>query len=79
MTRHNHDTIANLIRGWWHNPFEDMGYAAVLRQGGTYWSNGQVYVSGLPVTQIAPFLDDLRVYFPDWAEPILIHLDTEED
>lgn len=79
MTLHNHDTIANLIRGWWHNPFEDMGYSAVLRQWGTYWSNCQVYVSGLPVTQIDPFLDDLRVYFPDCAEPILIHLDTKED
>ena len=56
MTRHNHDTIANLIRGWWHDPFEEMGYAAVLRQWGTYWSNGQVYVSDLPVTQLAPFL-----------------------
>jgi GNAT superfamily N-acetyltransferase len=79
MTLHNHDTLANLIRGWWHDPFEDMGYAAVLRQWGTYRSNGQVYVSDLPVTQIEPFLDDLRGYFQDYAEPILIHLDTEAD
>jgi GNAT superfamily N-acetyltransferase len=79
MTIHNHDTIANLIRGWWHNPFEDMGYSAVVRQWGTYWSNCQVYVSDLPVTQVDPFLDDLRAYFPDCAHSILIHLDTEED
>jgi len=79
MTQLSHDTIANLIRGWWHDPFEDMGYSAVLRQWGTYWNNGQVYVSGLPVTQIDPFFDDLCVYFPDCAKPILIHLDTEED
>jgi len=79
MTLQDHDTIANLIRGWWHDPFEDMGYSAVIRHWGTYWNNGQVYVSDLPATQIDPFFDDLRVYFPDCVKPNLIHLDTEED
>lgn len=56
-----------------------MGYFAVQRQWGTFWSNAQVYISGLDVSKVAPFLEDLRVYFSDQSESILIHLDNRYD
>jgi ribosomal protein S18 acetylase RimI-like enzyme len=72
------ETIASLIRGWWHDPFEDMGYSAAVRRWGTYWSNGQVYVSDASASEVDAFLADLRVYFAGGEQPILVHLDTEK-
>ena len=74
-----HDNVATIVRHWFHDPFEEMGYSAVPRQWGTYWSNSQVYVSGLHVSEVGSFVDDLRTHFPDWAKPTLIHIDNPED
>jgi GNAT superfamily N-acetyltransferase len=74
-----HDTIATIVRDWFHDPFEAMGYLAVPRQWGTYWNNSQVYVSGLQVSEVGRFVGDLRTYFPDRAEPIYIHIDNPKD
>lgn len=63
----------------WLCSFDEMGYAAVPRQWGTYWNNAQVYVAGLDVTEMDRFFEDLRTYFADGAGSILIHLDNPED
>ncbi len=70
----DHDKIASTVRGWFHNAFDDMGYAAVQREWGTYWRNGQVYVSDLKVDEMTAFLADLQTYFSDQHDEILIHL-----
>jgi GNAT superfamily N-acetyltransferase len=74
-----HDRVATIVRHWFHDPFEGMGYSAVPRQWGTYWSNFRVYVSGLQASEVGRFVDDLQIYFPDWAKAITIHLDNPED
>jgi hypothetical protein len=73
------ENVASIVRHWFHDPFDEMGYSAVPRQWGTYWSNGQVYVSGLDVTEVDRFFEDLRTYFADRSGSILIHLDNPED
>lgn len=73
------ENVASIIRHWYHDPFDEMGYAAVLRQWGTYWSNAQVYVSGLEVTDVDHFVKDLKTCFSDQSGSILIHLDNPED
>lgn len=79
LVHQEHEKIVSIIRHWYHDPFDDMGYFAVQRQWGTYWSNAQVYVSDLAVNEIDSFLDDLRTHFSDQPESILIHLDNPED
>jgi GNAT superfamily N-acetyltransferase len=74
-----HENVASIVRHWFHDSFDEMGYAAVPRQWGTYWSNGQVYVAGLDVTDMDRFFEDLRTYFAEGAGSILTHLDNPED
>jgi hypothetical protein len=56
-----------------------MGYSAVPRRWGTYWSTGQVHVEALKLVDIDRFVEDLRAHFADHSEFLLIHLDLPED
>ena len=37
-----HSAIAAEVRGWFHNPYQGMGYRAERGRWGTYWSHGLV-------------------------------------
>jgi GNAT superfamily N-acetyltransferase len=70
-----HNRVAQTVKGWFHLPFLGMGYLAERRRWGTYWNNAQVYTSGFSVTEVEPFVADLREYYSDQPGSIYLHID----
>lgn len=72
------DDLTAIVRGWFHDPYEGMGYRAEKRRWGTYWSHRQVYVAELPLEQVPAFLDDVCTYYSNEDVPeVKVYLNLE--
>jgi ribosomal protein S18 acetylase RimI-like enzyme len=72
------EQIGALVRGWFFEPFDSMGYRALPSRWGTYWNNGQVYVSELDANEVPEFLRDLKLRFAGQERPVSAYLDHED-
>lgn len=68
-----------VVRGWFHDAFDSMGYRAVPSRWGTYWDNGQVYVSELDSADVGDFLDNLKERYAGQERPVSVYLDNADD
>ena len=72
------DDLTAIVRSWFHDPYEGMGYRAEKRRWGTYWSHRQVYVAELPLEQVPAFLDDVCTYYSNGGVPeVKVYLNLE--
>ena len=72
----HHDELAQTVPGWFHLPYEGMGYRAEQRPYGTYWSTGMIYPTAVPPNQVEVLLADVRVYYEQ--RPVFLNLDDDE-
>lgn len=72
----DHDQLVNVVRDWFHRPFQAMGYSAEKRRWGTYWNNGHIYTLGFPPDQVGEFLADVCKYYGNRS--VFINVDNRD-